>query len=326
MLSTREEIKSALDAYRSYIAANNRRALERFIPVIVNWVPNEDFEEDERSDDRFILRHKLKSLTYRLLEFGAIVLKFSDPTDVLTRWDELVPLLELDGVNRLRLPGNEEDDENTEEGDDDDEEDDGTPQPVAVLADQQYRELKFNEYVTAVEAALKDRVLEEARDSVAFPEELRVLFELGVDGLCGPGLAGLRAMSGCDFWIGLGKEPIEDVVARVGGPGDGLEPWGGTKWQVFDRPDDNGDQDFVIAGGWGIGSGLNAQSCCAVFCRRKDEEEFAWWYTISDEYAAFAFDTIPKLLDYYKDYQQTAFDGDVDELAHEEYLFDGGMF
>jgi hypothetical protein len=98
-----------------------------------------------------------------------------------------------------------------------------------------------------------------------------------------------------------------------------------SKWQVFDRPD-NGDQDFVIAGGWGIGSGLNAQSCCAVFCRRKDEEEFAWWYTISDEYAGFAFDTIPKLLDYYKGYQQTAFEGDVDELAHEEYLFEGGMF
>lgn len=295
---------------RSYIAANNRRALERLIPIIVNWVPNEDFEEDERSDDQFILRHKLQSLEYHLLEFGAIVLKFSDPTDVLTRWDELVPLLELDGVNRLRLPGYDGDD------------DDGIPLPVAVLADQQYREVKFNEYVTAVEAALEDRVLEEARGSVAFPEELRVLFELGVDGLCGPGLAGLRSMFGCDFWIGLGKERIGDVVARVGVPGDGLLPWGGANWQVFDGLDDDGDQNFVIAGGWGVGSGLDAQNCCAVFCRRKDEEEFAWWYTISDEYGSFAFDTIPKLLDYYKDYQQTAFEGDVDQLA----LFEDGMF
>jgi hypothetical protein len=33
MLSTREELKSALEAYCSYIAANNRRALEAFIPV-----------------------------------------------------------------------------------------------------------------------------------------------------------------------------------------------------------------------------------------------------------------------------------------------------
>jgi hypothetical protein len=42
MLPTREELKSGLEAYCSYIAANNHRALEAFIPVIANWVPDED--------------------------------------------------------------------------------------------------------------------------------------------------------------------------------------------------------------------------------------------------------------------------------------------
>lgn len=41
MLSTTEELKSALEAYCSCITANNRRALQAFIPVIANWLPEE---------------------------------------------------------------------------------------------------------------------------------------------------------------------------------------------------------------------------------------------------------------------------------------------
>lgn len=108
-----------------------------------------------------------------------------------------MPLLELHRLNRLRSPGFEED-----------EDEEGVRHPVAVLADQEYRELKFNEYVAVVEAALLDSVLEEARDTVAFPEELRILFELGVKGLSGAGLAKWQGQFGYAFWIGLGQEPI----------------------------------------------------------------------------------------------------------------------
>lgn len=312
MLSTREEIKSALEAYRSHIAANNRRALERLIPIIANWVPNrEDYDEDDIPEDE-IPRCRLKCLS-SLIDFGSIVSKFSDPTDVLTRWEELMPLLELDGVNRLSVPGFEED-----------EDEDGVRYPVVVLADQKYRELKFNEYVAVVEAALKDRVLEEARGTVAFPEELRILFDLGVDGLSGAGLAIWQGRFGCAFWIGLGQEPIGDVARRVGGPDTEMDPWGGTIRREFDT-DYIKQDEWVVAGGWGIGKGCDAQTCCAVFCRRIDEEEFAWRYTINCEYDGRVFDTIPQLFDYYKDFEQGAMDQHVELYANEGYLFVPGV-
>ncbi|KAJ9165749.1 hypothetical protein NKR19_g2 [Coniochaeta hoffmannii] len=243
--STKDEIKSALEAYRSHIAANNRRALERLIPFIANWVPNrEDYNEDDILEDE-VPRYRLKCLS-SLIGFGSIVSKLSDPTDVLTRWEELMPLLELDGVNRLRFPGFEED-----------EDEDGVRHPVAALADQKYRELKFNEYVAVVEAALRDRVLEEARGAVAFPEELRILFELGVDGLSGAGLAKWQGQFGCAFWIGLGQEPIGDVAIRVVGPDTEMGRWGGTIRREFNATDGVKEDE------------------------RSDEEEFAWKYTIN---------------------------------------------
>jgi hypothetical protein len=302
MLSTREELKSALEAYRSHIAANNRRALETLIPVIANWVPDEDWElaEDE------VLPMKLKSLCH-LVGFWDVVGRLSDPTDLLTRWEELAPLLELDGVHRLRVPEDMKDEE-------------GSNYPVAVLADQEYRELKFNEYVTIVEAALKDRVLEEARGTVAFPEELRILFELGVDGLSGAGLAKWQGQFGCAFWIGLDQEPVKDVALRVQEPHTPMGDWGVTIRGCF-NPTYEREGEWVIAGGWGIGRGCDAQMCCAVFCRRADEEEFAWRYTISCEYDARVFDTIPQLFDYYKDFEEGAMDYHVEWYANEECLF-----
>lgn len=83
MLSTREEIKSALEAYRSHIAANNRRALERLFPLMSNWVPDRvDYDEDDIPEDE-IPRYRLKCLS-SLVDFRSIVTKLSDPTEVLT--------------------------------------------------------------------------------------------------------------------------------------------------------------------------------------------------------------------------------------------------
>jgi len=312
--STKDEIKSALEAYRSHIAANNRRALERLIPFIANWVPNrEDYNEDDILEDE-VPRYRLKCLS-SLIGFGSIVSKLSDPTDVLTRWEELMPLLELDGVNRLRFPGFEED-----------EDEDGVRHPVAALADQKYRELKFNEYVAVVEAALRDRVLEEARGAVAFPEELRILFELGVDGLSGAGLAKWQGQFGCAFWVGLGQEPIGDVAIRVVGPDTEMGRWGGTIWREFNATDEVKEDEWVVAGGWGIGIGCDAQTCCAVFCRRRsDEEEFAWKYTINCEYDSRVFDTVPQVFEYYRDFEQGAMDQHLEWGANEESLFVPGV-
>jgi hypothetical protein len=302
MLSTKEEeLKSALEAYCSSIAAHNRRALEALIPVIANWVPDEDWElaEDE------VLPMKLKSLCH-LVGFWDVVGRLSDPTDLLTRrWEELVPLLELDGVRRLCVPWEEEEDEEVGK------------YPVAVLADQEYRALKFDEYVTVIEAALRERVLEEARGTIAFPEEFRILSKLGVDGLLGAGLAKYRDWWGCTFWVGPGEEPIEKVVSRVSGPDDNI-------LEGYRQTLRSGLQDgWVVAGGWDTGYTHDAQFCCAVFCRRVNEEdsEFAWRYTITCESDARVFDTIPQLLDYFKDFQQNSMDHVINLEANEESLF-----
>ncbi|OIW34820.1 hypothetical protein CONLIGDRAFT_626870 [Coniochaeta ligniaria NRRL 30616] len=311
MLSTREEIKSALEAYCSEIAANNRRGLETLIPIIANWVPKEGSEFDDVPEDE-VPRFRLESLCHLVGHWG-IIGRLSDPTELLTRWDELAPLVELDGVIRLRAPG-QDSEMNI----------DGRTYPLEVLADQEYRELKFNEYVTVVEAALRERVLEEARDTVAFPEELRILFELGVDGLCGPGLIEWQGQGcGCHFWIGLGREGVEDVAARVQGPDTEMRRWGVTIRGCFTQAPwpDQGPGEWVIAGGWGIGTGHDAQTCCAVFCRRPDEEEFAWRYVISCEYDQVVFNTIPDLFEYYKDFEQGAFDQRVEDYADEGSLF-----
>lgn len=43
-------------------------------------------------------------------------------------------------------------------------------EPVSVLADQDYSALKFDGYVTVIEAALREHLLE-ARGTISFPEE-----------------------------------------------------------------------------------------------------------------------------------------------------------
>jgi hypothetical protein len=230
----------------------------------VLWKPlslllrDEDWElaEDE------ILPEKLKRLC-GLVGFWDIVGRLSDPTDLLTRWEKCVPLLELDGVCRLRVPREEKCEE-------------GGKYPVAMLADQEYRVLKFEEYVTVIEATLGERALEEGRGTIAFPEELRILSELGVDGLLGAGLENCRSWWGIAFWFGPGEEPIEKVVSRVGGPDDNIQGLCLTLRAISSL-----EEGWVVAGGWDTGYAHDAEFCCAVFCRRADEEdaEFAWRYT-----------------------------------------------
>ncbi|OIW24854.1 hypothetical protein CONLIGDRAFT_72629 [Coniochaeta ligniaria NRRL 30616] len=294
MLSTREEIRSALEAYCSYIAGENRRALEILVPIIANWVPDEDWElaEDE------ILPQKLKFLG-GLVDIPDVSPRLSDPTDLLTRYEELVPLSELDGVRRFRVlreggPGEE---------------------PVEVLADQEYRARKFDEYAAAVEAALKERCIEEARGTIAVPEELRILSELGVDGLLGPGLQYHRSMWGCAFWAGPGEEP-EKLISRVSGPvtvhgryRTTLASWAGLE-----------EDEWVMAGGWDTGDCIDGQWCYAMYCRRVSEEEFAWRYTVGSQYDSQVFDTIPQLLDYIKDFWETSIDQIRRDDANEESL------
>jgi hypothetical protein len=88
--------------------------------------------------------------------------RLSNPGELLARYGELVPWLGLDGVRRLHA------------------------------GDRTCRHREINEYYAVIEAALKEHSLEEVRDdTITVPEELRILSELGVDGLIGAGL-GIR--------------------------------------------------------------------------------------------------------------------------------------
>jgi hypothetical protein len=286
MLSTKEDIRSALEAYRSHIAAHNRRALEIFIPVIANWVPDEDWELSEEE----VLPEKLKSLSNLLQNWDLEEALVSDPTELLTRYEELVPLLDLDGVGRLRKNNLGEDEE----------------------GDKEYRALKINEYFTVIETALKEHSLEEVRGTIAIPEELRILSELGVDGLDGPGLGQYRSRHQAAFWTGPGEYGApERITQRVKGP-DAIRHDSGL--DLLD--------EWVVAGGWETGHGVEA-TCCAVFCRRVDEKDFAWRYTVNLTFECdfLMFDTIPQLLDWYKDFRQESLDYIRDYDADEELLF-----
>lgn len=282
MLSTKEDIRSALDAYRSHIAAQNRLALEIYIPAIANWVPNEDFELDEDE----VLPRKLEALSGVLGDWDLEDAGVSEPTELLTRYEELVPVLDLDGVGRIRQHNLRQD----------------------GAGDKEFRARQIEEYFTVIEAALKERSLEEVRGTIAVPEELRILCDLGVDSLHGPGLGRYRSQVQTAFWDGPGEVPAR-LVERVRDPGD-LESHAGLG--LFD--------ELVIAGGWEIGDG-NYATCCTVFCRKVDEKEFAWRYTFTEEGDFRIFDTIPQLLEWYKSLREERLDHVRDDAADEETMF-----
>jgi hypothetical protein len=76
---------------------------------------------------------------------------------------------------------------------------------------------------------------------------------------------------------------------------------------------------WVGAGGWKMDDGPDAM-CYAVLCRRVDETEFAWRYIVWLEVGDLILDTIPQLLDWYKDFHVESLDY-VRDHASEEFLF-----
>lgn len=288
--SSKEDILTALEVYCSHIAAQNRQALELYIPLIANAEPPEDAEipKDE------VLPERLVSLSQLLDAPIDVILRsienlgqnpgiVSEPTEVLTRYEELVPLLGLDGVDRIRKNRPGEEDE----------------------SDKEHRALMVNEYFTGIETALKEHSLEEVRDTITIPEELRILSELGVDCLHGPGLGLFRSRHQVTFWLGPGEYGAPaSYSARVQDP-DTMSYHSGL---------DN-KNEWVVAGGWDMGCAPDYAFCAAVFCRRVDEEDFAWRYTLSLEGDWRVFDTIPELLAWYKEFNVESLDWIRDLVA-----------
>ncbi|CAI0645903.1 unnamed protein product [Colletotrichum noveboracense] len=175
MYSTRDEVKAAVDAYRTYIAERNRRALEVYVQVatqaeldLEDWG---DVAEDMRIDCFASVLGRTDARTL-----------ISSPEDILTKFDELAPLCDLDGCG-WSLPTSDE------------------------------RDL----YFSRLERALKTKCLEEVRDSISAPPELRILAEY-VGALTGPGMGETKWTYQAMFWTGAGPETDESIDATVKKP------------------------------------------------------------------------------------------------------------
>lgn len=145
-------VRAALDTYRTHVAEHNRLTLEVYLPVLANA------EFDEGDDDRDIAEVRLESLGTLL---GVSVdelarLGITAPLDVLDRYDELVPRLGLDGTDGVH---------DAKEG-----------------------ASKRREYISGINNALREKSLEEVRETISIPEEFRELTEL-VDSVVGSGKA-----------------------------------------------------------------------------------------------------------------------------------------
>ncbi|KAI6081463.1 hypothetical protein F4821DRAFT_26315 [Hypoxylon rubiginosum] len=167
MHSTTAEILEALDEYRTHIAAHNRRALEIYVPWLESITPSEDDLED--MEDGRAEERKMDFL-YQLIGSGAADHGVEKPRDILDRYDELCPLLCLDGT--LVRPSDEAE--------------------RAWARDRHFR---------TIEEELKKKALEDVRDTITVPAEMLVLAE-HVDSLHGSGLMDWISEHQVTFWYG----------------------------------------------------------------------------------------------------------------------------
>ncbi|WYZ38344.1 hypothetical protein EsH8_III_000258 [Colletotrichum jinshuiense] len=175
MYSSPEEIEAAVEAYRSHISHHNRRIVEVYVSLLADAEPEEgDFEGDQDVNE---LRLEALDPIFdtRLGEF------VSTPGEILTRWDELCSVYDLDGT--AGRPSEED----------------------AALCE---------EYFSHMEKALRGSCLEEVRGSISFPEEFRVLAK-HVNCLTGPGLTEHKSRYQACFWLGPHAPPyMEEYIAK----------------------------------------------------------------------------------------------------------------
>ncbi|KAI1264492.1 hypothetical protein F5Y18DRAFT_390593 [Xylariaceae sp. FL1019] len=240
MRSSFEEIAQALERFRSHRLQANRIVLEKIIPMIERaTVPEDNGSDDERT-------RRYQKLGVKFLEEEVVhqPLNMGRPGEFLERWDDFKHIV------------------------------DGT----LVVQDEARRVSLRAEFFSEVEAALKEKAPEELRESITFPDELRLLLEQ-VDGVCGPGLAGWN----CKFhgWFLDGSTTVEREVPL---------PY---------FQDNGGFEELEVAIGIQLGDGIEIESW-AIFSRTKDEpdEPWEWRYVVYFfEFGQRIFDTIPDALD-----------------------------
>ncbi|KAK2023651.1 hypothetical protein LX32DRAFT_731982 [Colletotrichum zoysiae] len=267
MYPTREDIKAAVDAYRAHIAERNRRALEVYVQLATQAELNPEDWGDEAED-------------LRVDCFGSVLGRddtrnlISSPEDMLTKFDELAPLCDLDGCG-WSLPTSDE------------------------------QEL----YFSRLESALKAKCLEEVRDSITAPPELRILAEY-VGALTGPGMGETKWTYQAVFWTGASPETDLTIDATVKKP---------QELTV--------DGCWDVAVGWESGHGVDS-FFYIVYCRRAQPEgqvePWAWRYMAYGPEDCKTFDTIPELLEWYSRYREREVPR-IEDLDADEVL-EGHMY
>ncbi|OLN85638.1 hypothetical protein CCHL11_05874 [Colletotrichum chlorophyti] len=266
MYSTHEEIKAAVDAYRSHIAGHNRRVLE----VFVRFISLAELDPEDWGDDVEDLRVDCFSSV-----LGRDLRTFiSTPEDILKHYDELASRYDLDGCGGPLLTSDE---------------------------DVSRRELYFSH----LESALKGKCLEEVRDRITAPPELRVLAE-HVSALTGPGLGCGKSRYQATFWTGAGPQADLAIDAMVKAPEELMV---NTPWEC--------------AAGWESGDGVDSDFYI-VFCRRnrppdQEAEPWAWRYMAMGPDDCEVFDTIPELLKWYSRFRERGVP-DIEDLDEQEVL------
>ncbi|KAH0432667.1 hypothetical protein CcaCcLH18_06243 [Colletotrichum camelliae] len=175
MYSPAEEIEAAVEVYRSHISEHNRRIVQVYVSLVADAEPEEgDFEDDEDINElRLEALHPICGMDLTDL--------VSTPREILTRWEELCAVYDLDGTGTSGKPSEEE---------------------VALR----------EEWHLLVEKNLKKSCLEEVRESIAFPEEFRALAK-SVNALTGPGLTELKSRHQASFLVGRYAPPYAEGCA-----------------------------------------------------------------------------------------------------------------
>ncbi|KAI0202299.1 hypothetical protein F4808DRAFT_71836 [Astrocystis sublimbata] len=166
-----------------------------------------------------------------------------------------------------------------------------------VEADEALRITTREVFFSAVEAGLKEKSPEHARESITVPPELRLLAEQ-VDAIWGPGLAEWT----CEFHGTFFSLQDPDLV-------DNPEIQADVPWEPS-FIDFETSEEFETAIGFQIGAGLGLESW-AISSRNQDDsgQPWAWRYMINRfEYGLRIFDTIPDALSYFASVDEPGMD------------------
>ncbi|KAH0429764.1 hypothetical protein CcaCcLH18_08187 [Colletotrichum camelliae] len=266
MYSTPEEIDAAIAAYRSYISNQNRRAIEVYVSLVADADLEEGDDEGYDEGDEDINDLRIQSL-WPIFDnrLGTFV---STPAQVLTRWDELCSIYDMDGTG-------------------------GRPS--------EEKKAHLEDYFLAMEQGLKRSCREEVRETIKFPEEFRLLAKQ-VRGLTGPGMTEAKSRYQASFWTG----PYIPVTAETDNhlSGDIKSPqWlqeNVTRcWDFAAGWESGAGYDcwsYVVYCRRAVENDEVSAS----------PEPWAWRYMLTDLYGLEVFDTIPELLAWYCRYRENS--------------------